>query len=579
MLNKPTYLRQLWSETRWILLGGVWLASLLLGYAGIARFSAENYLNWSASDIFYRTLQLIVLESGAVSGSVNWMLETARFLLPFLAAYTTLQALSNLFREQMQWMRLWGLRDHAVICGLGRKGGHLTSELLKLSHPVVAIEQHPEQTRAAELQRRGAILLTGNATRREVLTRARLSHARYLICLLGGDSQNLQVAFQAYQLARQGRKSVLTCIIHIDSFELLNLIKPGELTIESGVPFLIETFHPYVRTACWLIQQDPAWQDRADPFGLPDHLLVVGLGRLGEHLVVQAARAWYRSRQSSRLTVTVMDRQAVQKTAALLRKYPPVGRTCQFIPLNVELSATASLWDSLAEMKARRPFRRVYICLGNPVLSLQVCWTLLEIPELRDVPIRVRLDRQSGFWGLLQKPMTTPSYNGQIIPFDMMEYACSAELVMGGLHELLARELHQRYLEGIDPSSPHLSWDQLSDEEKEANRQQAARICAVLSAAGYRVIPLQDWDAEDMTFPPQDVERMARQEHELWSQAKREAGWRLGLQKDARKRIHPDLVAWEQLPEEEKKKNRDFIRQLPSLLARLGFQIERLPDS
>jgi hypothetical protein len=35
------------------------------------------------------------------------------------------------------------------------------------------------------------------------------------------------------------------------------------------------------------------------------------------------------------------------------------------------------------------------------------------------------------------------------------------------------------------------------------------------------------------------------------------------------------LVPWEDLPEEERKKNTAFIRQLPSLLARAGFQIDR----
>ncbi len=67
-------------------------------------------------------------------------------------------------------------------------------------------------------------------------------------------------------------------------------------------------------------------------------------------------------------------------------------------------------------------------------------------------------------------------------------------------------------------------------------------------------------------------------EHELWCQTLRASGWRWGPQKDKAKRTHPDLVPWEGLPEEERNKDRVFIRQLPSLLARLGFQIEGLPE-
>ncbi len=68
------------------------------------------------------------------------------------------------------------------------------------------------------------------------------------------------------------------------------------------------------------------------------------------------------------------------------------------------------------------------------------------------------------------------------------------------------------------------------------------RIHTVLTAAGYRIAPLQDWDAEDRAFPSEDVERMAKLEHELWCQTQRANGWRWGPQKDKTKRTHPDLL-------------------------------------
>ena len=36
MRNKKTHLKQLWSETWWILLGILWIAGLILGYIGLA---------------------------------------------------------------------------------------------------------------------------------------------------------------------------------------------------------------------------------------------------------------------------------------------------------------------------------------------------------------------------------------------------------------------------------------------------------------------------------------------------------------------------------------------------------------
>ncbi|MGC9336439.1 MAG: NAD-binding protein [Anaerolineae bacterium] len=575
MRIKRAQLSQLWSEIRWILLGLVWLAGLLLGYAGFFRFSSEHALSWSPGDILYRTLQLIILESGSVDRRGSWMLETARFLLPGLTVYSALSVLMHLFREQLH---LWRLRDHVIVCGLGRKGGHLASELLRLGQRVVAIEREPEHTRAAELREEGALLLTGDATERDILASARLHRARYLICLLGGDRENLEVAFHAYQLTRGRRRGLLTCIIHLTSPGLLNFVKCSELSSEGEVPFQIETFHPYARAAQLLIRDDAAWQEGADPAAVPSHLLVIGLGRLGEHLVVQAAYAWHKHKRRDRLCITILDQEAAEKTAVLVQEHPQLAAVCEFNPLSVDLSLTHTLNDALNKATAPLPVQRVYICLGDPVLSLQVCWSLRQSPAYKTAPIRVRLDEGSGPWGLLEKSLTAEAHPDQVIPFDLYRRTCSAEVVVGGLHELLAQELHERYLTGIGASSTGVPWDQLSEEIKKDNRQQAERIHRLLTAAGYRVNPFQNWHAREYVFPAAEVEHMARMEHNLWLQTKQEAGYRWGAVRDEKERTHPDLVPWEDLPDEERKKNEAFICELPSLLARLGFQIDRAED-
>ena len=131
---KQLHLRQFWSEYRWILLGLAWLVGLALGYLGFSIYTIENGEVWTAGDIIYRTLQLVTMNSGAVDGEVNWMLEAARFLLPMLTAYTVLQALMQLFLEQTQKLYLRRLQDHVVICGLGKKGMRLLSRgLVSLS--------------------------------------------------------------------------------------------------------------------------------------------------------------------------------------------------------------------------------------------------------------------------------------------------------------------------------------------------------------------------------------------------------------------------------------------------------------
>jgi len=573
------HIRQLWSETRWILLGSIWLAALVLGYLGFARFSSENDRLWQTGDLLYRTLQRIILESGSVDGRVNWMLETARFLLPALTVYTLLQAGMDLFHEQMQWLRLWRIRDHVVVCGFGRKGSYLASELLSSGLRVVVVEKEPDDGAAADLRKRGGILLTGDATDRDLLASARVQRARHLACLLGEDSHNLQVAFQAYQLTHGRRRGTLTCIVHLTSPDWLSLMQNSELSQGIDAPFQLETFYPYARAARLLMQADPGWQETANPAALPGRLLVVGLGRLGESLIFQAAHHWHRFQQRDQLDIIVLDREAAEKTALLLQKHPQLNQVCKLHPMQVDLSSTALLDNTLKTVHSQMEIQRAYICLSDPILSYQVCLRLCRNPVFLSVPVYVRMDNQSGLSGLLKKPVPGLSAAGQVITFDLYERTCSAALVVAGVHELLARDLHDLYRtgEGTPPTSgsSSLSWDQLPEELKESNRLQANRIHRLLDLAGYRIGPLQNWDENGCIFQPEEVEQMACMEHELWRGARQAGGWRAGKQKDEKSRLHPDLVPWEDLPELEREKNRKMVRQLPALLARIGYQIDK----
>jgi hypothetical protein len=580
MRIKWIHLSQFWSETRWILLGIFWLVGLILGYAGFALFARDNTLDWSRGDILYRTLQLVILESGSVDGRVNWLLETARFLLPALTAYTAIQAVMHLFREQTQWLRLWRLRDHIIVCGLGRKGSHLMAELLELNRPVVAIEKDASHENVANLRRRGAIILDGDATDPAVLTSARIHRARHLISLLGQDGPNLRVAVQAYQLRRERGRGRFTCLIHLNSPELFNLIKNSELTIDANVPFQLESFNAYARAARLLLQADPGWQATASAEEIPQRVLVIGMGRLGENLVLQAAYTWHLLKRQEELHITVVDREAEQKVAALLRKHPQLSKGCRLIPLEMDLCATNLLHKHLEITPANQPFQRVYVCLSDPVLSLQVCLNLVRLIGLNPPSIQVRLAGESELSEFIRNPLSGLTDANSVKTFDLYEQTCSADLLMSSSHELLARDLHAVYLAGTGGASAdqraNLPWEQLSEETKEANRRQADRIQRLAQAAGYRITPLQDWDAAERTFEEEEIVHMARQEHALWRQAKEADGWRFGPQRDEKQRTHPDLVSWEALDVDEREKNLAFVRQLPALLARIGFQIDRV---
>ncbi|NJD60371.1 MAG: hypothetical protein FIA98_13340, partial [Anaerolineae bacterium] len=135
--------------------------------------------------------------------------------------------------------------------------------------------------------------------------------------------------------------------------------------------------------------------------------------------------------------------------------------------------------------------------------------------------------------------------------------------------------LHEIYRTGSEFASTRQTWEQLPEGLKDA-KQQASRIHQLLNAVGYRIAPQQNWDANKQPFTDTEIKKMARLEHELWRQAKEADGWTYSEQRDENKRTHPDLVSWDDLDGGEQKKSLTMVQQIPVLLARVGFQIDRM---
>lgn len=562
--------KRIWAKFKWGILAVLWAASFLLGYWGFERYAFANQFDQSSTEILYRTLQLISMNSGAVDGVNNWMLEAARFALPGLTAITALEALATIFREQTVWLRLWRKKGHIVVCGLGRKGRFLVDDLLASGYQVVVIEQQVTPVIVEEYQRRGAIILEGDATDPEMLENARINRAKTLICLLGDDSQNLQVAFLAAHLIRREPQDKLTCLVHFVSRDLMEVVRASEQSLAAESNVVLEVFNTYDRAAQQLIQEDSILADESN--SKPMSFLVCGLGGFGKGLIRQMAYTLYRRKFTGKVNMIVLDQEADARLAELRAHCPKVDTIFQFQPVNIDLSCNSDLRSQLTTLLKRKKLEEVFICLGNPVLSVQVFLVIRQILLNKDIPIRTRIEQGSGMTYLLENHQ-----DGHF--FDIYQQTCTHELVIGGTHELLARQLREYYLKGLDTADAKRQlatpWEKIEEDEKQANRAQASRIYRILSENGYQVSPLLDWDAADREFDPQDVELMAKMEHQLWCDWKRDQGWQHGEVQDSGQKTNPDLIPWEDLLPEEREKNRHFIRCLPELLAEIGIQIDK----
>ena len=88
----------------------------------------------------------------------------------------------------------------------------------------------------------------------------------------------------------------------------------------------------------------------------------------------------------------------------------------------------------------------------------------------------------------------------------------------------------------------------------------------------------QPIDTSDIQLPEQLnplLEAMAKNVHESWAQERIKQGWSYGANRDDEKRHHPCIIAYEDLPEEEKMYDRNTSVETLKLILKLGFKIEK----
>ncbi|MDA8744778.1 NAD-binding protein [Rubripirellula amarantea] len=88
---------------------------------------------------------------------------------------------------------------HVIICGFGRVGRMLASELSELGEPFVCVDSNPE--RIAQADEMGYLVVTGSAGEEDTLARAGIARARVLATVLPDDAANVFITLTARELS------------------------------------------------------------------------------------------------------------------------------------------------------------------------------------------------------------------------------------------------------------------------------------------------------------------------------------------------------------------------------------------
>jgi voltage-gated potassium channel len=184
---------------------------LLFGIITVGILGFMFIAGYSLLDAFYMT---VITLSTVGYGETRALEPSGRLFTAFLIIFNLgifAYAISNitsfivegdfklLLKDYRVYEQIKKLENHVIICGLGRHGHEVMTELKMQGLPFVVIEK--EEEKIEELRKEGDFLyVEGDGTHDEILEEAGIYKASALISTLGEDADNVFIVLSARQL-------------------------------------------------------------------------------------------------------------------------------------------------------------------------------------------------------------------------------------------------------------------------------------------------------------------------------------------------------------------------------------------
>lgn len=560
-----------------ILLAG-WIIIFFLGYFGFSELNPTE----SLPSLFTLTMQIFVTPAGNLQISSSLLLNIARAGAILLFYISIIAFVVHWFYYQIEllWLRLF-VRNHIVVCGLGHVGRIIVrNTLVSRAVPLVVIEKDLSNTEIEWCKSRGITVITGSATERSTLEQANISSAEAVYVATGSDEINATVIASINEMVPE-RKDTLHCYVHIIDPNFTNLLRAPQMAVSGISPVSLDFFNIYQIANFCVLDWVP------DLFPLTSapparHILIIGLGKMGEGLVTEIAKRWmqtYGMRPDKKITITVIDRNASRKKAILETRYPRLSDYCEIIAHSIDLYSPEFYEGRYLYSPEQKLPNAVFLCLSDESLNFSTGLYLNQKLQDTTIPIVIRTVQASGFAHFFNQISRRNSEEYKNIhPFPLVSCTCCIESLIG-MNELIARSIHRNYIamktrEGSSQDSDQAmkSWQILDSEYREACRSQAANIKQSLRKSGYSIVSRTDWDEPRIEFSDAEVEKMAEMEHDRWWEERVKRGWKPGP-RSLENKTSPYLIPYDQLDERTKGYDRDFVRLYPRILAMVDLSI------
>jgi hypothetical protein len=592
------------------------LIALSLGVIGFYQYFELQEQSLSLFTAIYFSLQLFVLEFGAITGKIPVLLEIARFLAPAVTASGIFLAIWEPFYKNYQLHRIHLWKNHLVVCGLSKKAELLIEDFIKQENGkvrIVVIDADESRGSLLHLRKKGVIFLNGNATNEETLLKTNILHARFLLALTQDEKINIQIAQLATRLYHQYPKrilpdTVLQVILHVDDFYTLNIFKEFHEKAEleesdlrpSGSKMDYHVFSIFQLAASYMVDryspdQYRSLQELEDP---PAHILILGDTLAAEYLILEAAHMYhFANLKKTRITVVSDDiAHILQKMDAL---YPFLRKTVDITYISIveffsdncpvdcnEIAvAFIALHDDGKSIYFSRKLRQLFYS-RNQLKKNQNGSIEKGLPDFTFPPIKTLLPRNTALVHIFSDTkVEMKMLNIEMVNMD--HQLCNKKTIVDDrkAEDFIAQHIHYEWVKNhafrdhTGMGSMETEWDELKDAQKDSNRLPARHLNIKLRFVNAEFTDQQGGKELNMGMLDEQVwNRIARMEHYRWMAEKYLNGFvytrdipdkevmhflNLAL------KCHPDMVPFEDLTREIQEKDMFTFRMAPEI-ARLN---------
>lgn len=557
--------------------------ALMLGTYGYCHypFGEESV---SITNALYHSAQLFLLHAPHFGPPVPWTLEIARWMAALSTGMALFNAALHVFHNEKMDLIIKCRKKHAIICGLGKRGIAVAEKLHKSGIQIVAIEKDPVPDIVERLHRLGIPLITGDATKEEILQQARIIYADSLFTLCTEDTVNFAIAMKAHNM-NCNTGSPRKCFIHINDAELRNALQTNYQENLNRPKQILRFIDAYGSEAISLLVHGlPLDGDGISPNDIRHiHLIILGFGCMGRTIAVKAAQLGQFANRK-RIRISIIDHHAIVNQSSLLFHHPSIEEVADFSfyqqeVLSPETRNQIEEWCSECGMIVN-----VVICFDNPSIAYDALFNLLPAFNRKNVRVAVRMNEPENLAFLL-KGIGAKKYNElRILPFGIEDNFENFTDPENNKLETFAMDIHKAYVDLVNKefrnkpeelanrerSGELNAWDNLKEDFKESSRQQAVHVLFKIRAADLEIVDENDVRPSILEFEKKLFDALAIMEHDRWIAERKVNNWKYGNPSDKANKINEYIIEWDQLPQNIKQYDYDAVSRIPVLLKMIG---------